>query len=598
MKKRTKLILILAGALAATVTVAACSSRKASMEDTIDRYLAQGYDVVIRYERMGGVFGASTDANIVDMFKHEQFEGDGMKLLEPGDAKRKNGSAGSMPSRNGYVLLGWYENCEPRVNEQGEPLDDEGNVCNITRPVMQDVTDADGNPVLDEDGNVKQEPVLDIHGNETFELVSVRGKTQGYQYSDPWDFENDSCVLGEDLVLSPYDDDHPDKQVYMLTLYAAWCPQPYYEFYVEENEEWQVYGTVTLPTGSEYEEKGLNVPKWDEDGSGAVDYATGTGSYVNFAFPEYVIPADPETQTEEQRFTLTDVYGGIEQTNDGYKPIEPYATNHLSTRDTSKETIVHPIKINYETGTATDVACSVYTVWEAGARYRITKAAQLNDNASADGIYEINANLDCSEIDEWKFSDIAFRGTIIGKGHTVSGIHSTQSSADQIYYGGVFGRILADAKIEDISFDVEFTLAAGTYRTTGSYGLLAGTLSFDAHLSDVTISGKLLVGGRDFVDLLGGSIMYGQEVTTYSVGVVSGNCFGENIAARGVTVGDVETTFTEYDGYNEFNELVHGHQTDATWNSDKTSKEYGKVTIRILKFFVEADKEEASASME
>ena len=148
----------------------------------------QGYTVSVRFDANGGVFANTNDVSVVDVFNPDNLptNAQGQKyayLLAPDDARR--GNPDFTVSREGYFLAGWYRQSQPRVNEQGEALDDFG------------------------------------------QLVSVSGKPQGYVYSGRVDFNQ------------PFAFDSAEETV----LYAAWIPYFTFEFYADGAET--PYATAT-----------------------------------------------------------------------------------------------------------------------------------------------------------------------------------------------------------------------------------------------------------------------------------------------------------------------------------------------------------------
>lgn len=312
-------------------------------------------------------------------------------------------------------------------------------------------------PRTDDAGNA-----LDDEGN----LCSESGKAQGYVYSGLWDFEKDKLTVDSDYTYT--------EGEYTLTLYAAWVPYFTYTVYGEtEDSNWEVVGTyvfnptlITSPV--------LAVPAWNED-TGAMDY----GDFPQSSGKTFVAAyADPDKQN-----AVTEAF-----VHDGY--------------------------VDYETGVAVGLNVDCYSEWKDGLWYKISTADQFVNNSRIDGCYEILNDLDFTD-KSWNagFSSgsSAFTGKIIGNGHTFSNISVSQTNNSQTY-GGLFGRIGADAVIENVSFEnVIYTLNAASRIRGASFGLFSGNLSELATIENVSVKGTLQIGNV-FASYDG-----------YSVGLLSGN---------------------------------------------------------------------------
>ncbi len=217
MKKRTKIMICLAGALGMTLTLGAC----ATANKTYETLQKKGYNVLVTYDQNGGLFASAPGLDLQDGFKEQNVE-KGIKLLAPGDKNRGDGANKSTVSRSGYFLIGWYRNRELRVNENGDALDDNGELCSVSK------------------------------------------KEQGYTYSGRWDFETDVLTM-DDVPSTPVE--KGDSFYYELKLYAAWAPNYTYALQVEQEGEWVQYGETVLRAANPV----LQVPSWDEE-RGSLDY--------------------------------------------------------------------------------------------------------------------------------------------------------------------------------------------------------------------------------------------------------------------------------------------------------------------------------------
>lgn len=559
MKNRTKAIIILSCALGATLSLAlaGCSSAH-TLENTLDRLGKNGVNVVVHYDKNGGIFADKENQIFTDAFKYSDVENGGVRLLAPGDQARGDRNAtNSTASRSGYDLVGWYRNVTLRVDDAGNPLDDEGNLCHIRRAV----TDDKGNPVLDDEGNA------------VYELVSEAGKPQAQMFSGLWDFSPDGDVLRKEDLGEPEEEYGDGKTVYSFTLYAAWAPRYSYDFYVQDEAgSWQKYASVTKPVTLD----SIAVPVWDA-ATGKIDYDS---------VPVYSVEEDPEAGIEKQDFSLTGIYADAELKH-------PYADGNLLRVYESR--IPHYGVTDVETGTSVNSVCRIYTTWRKGTWFRVSTAAQLVDNATGGACFEILADLDCSQIVGWPYSNLAYSGTIEGNGHTISNISANQSNAnDQIVYGGVFGSITEKAYFHNVHFEnVTLTVAAGARASkNATYGLLAGAISENAtaaNFENMTITGNLAVGGENLIAIA----KYpagGESITTFTVGILCGNLFGNALVALGIPTENITVGPAVYAyKYDAWGNPTLGYTLDVVGNFQNASENYGRVSITVLAEAVEVE---------
>ncbi len=169
-----------------------------------------GYRVSVRFDANGGMFAGTNNVYVVDVFSLENKTPNAnglveLALLEPNDAHRKD--TAFEVTKTGYYLAGWYTERALRVSEDGQPLDENG------------------------------------------ELTATSGKPQGYVYSGRWDFATDR------LEVDPNGSYTSEENV--LTLYAAWVP--YFTFDVYEVKDGEAPTLIdSVQTLS------LDVPSWNE----------------------------------------------------------------------------------------------------------------------------------------------------------------------------------------------------------------------------------------------------------------------------------------------------------------------------------------------
>lgn len=223
MRRKTKIMIALGAVCASTLALAACGSI-----GPYDDLAKDGYTVSVCYDPSGGDFAQTPNVNFIDVYELETVQ-KGVKLLEPNDPRR--GSYGSDVTRSNYMFFGWYQNREPRTDENGTPLDEDGLPCTIksTNDIGEEIS------------------------------VSVSGKEQGYIYSDPWDFENDVFQL---------DDYEYESGKFTKTLYAAWGSYMFAVYDEAEdlngNRNWTYCGASYF--SPEYSDGEIEIPKWTDEG--------------------------------------------------------------------------------------------------------------------------------------------------------------------------------------------------------------------------------------------------------------------------------------------------------------------------------------------
>ena len=290
-----------------------------------------------------------------------------------------------------------------------------------------------------------------------------------YTYADMWDFENDRLEIdpnGEYTSAEP-----------VLTLYAAWVPQEYaFEFYSIDNP------TVML---AEY--KGLSpfteidMPKWDSS----------NGKINMYKFPKI------ENRTFEAVYT--DAEGENKLTG---------------------ETIMHSGGVNYDNATVVNPVMKLYVETIEGEWEHIFTVKQLKD-ISLDGNYVIENDLDLEgKTRNWGSGLISgrFTGKLVGKTKEngepikISNVKFNQDSGAAIFTVGMFGQIGDGAVLQNISFEnVNMVMDKGApMRNDVSFGLLAGIISDNAIIEDVSISGLISIDTKCY---------FSGE---YSIGLVCG----------------------------------------------------------------------------
>ena len=276
--------------------------------------------------------------------------------------------------------------------------------------------------------------------------VSESGREQGYTYSGKWDFSKDTFAIDTSKEYSSAEN--------VLTLYAAWIPTFTYEFYIQnsETEEFELIKDSTV------KQRVINVPVWKES-DGRLDMKD---------FPTI------DGMTFDSAYLNPDMTEAVTETLSG--------------------------NVDYETGTTTTETVKVYTKWIDGVWYKIYNANQLLSNARLDGNYIICADLDFSKQAGWSNTLAAgtFTGTIIGdgEGHKISNIKIDQTLTGTANENrGLFGKLGETAVIQNITFEnITFNIGAGSRKQGDSFGLLAGSISEEATLGNVTVGGRINIG--------------------------------------------------------------------------------------------------------
>ncbi|MBQ8689448.1 MAG: hypothetical protein IJ515_03695 [Clostridia bacterium] len=314
-------------------------------------------------------------------------------------------------------------------------------------------------PVTDGEGNH-----LDSDGN----IAAVSGKEGAYTYSGRWDFENGTFAVDPS---KEYTSHTP-----VLTLYAAWVPQFSFEFYdIDTGELLDTYQFDPMYIQS------LKVPVWN----------TETGELRMNEFPEV------ENKT----------FNGVYLDPAGETPV------------TDSE-IAHTGVFNPANATATGNAMKLYLDLLDGRWYNIYTADQFIKNSSPSGNYNILADLDFTDkIWSTTLMHGNFTGTIKGNGYTFKNINLYQTETSQINTG-LFGSVADSAVIENVTFEnVTLAIQTGSRLPTASFGLFAGTL-YDATLTNVAISGKIVITPTPLIDesttiglLCGMGELHGIDIT-------------------------------------------------------------------------------------
>ena len=294
---------------------------------------------------------------------------------------------------------------------------------------------------------------VDENGNV---LKDDKGNTV-YNYSGKWDFS-------KKLEIDPNKEYTASEPV--VTLYAAWVRNPAVEIYD---------GDTLIGT---YEIKNPTL------GSNSVI----TAPYLDLKKGEYNFGTLKSAYTWQEREVIEGENGAITSFFKGL-----YLDKDLKTPMGEKYT--HPYVYDEATATISNLTLRVWVGYEekAGEWYKIYSSAQLANNASASGNYEILADLEFTALTAWPntFRNNDFTGTIVGNGHKISGISLESNTGSATL--GMFKSISKDAKIENVNFENVSALIDRIYIKPGArYAVVAASIEDGFKFKGVTFTNATL----------------------------------------------------------------------------------------------------------
>ncbi|MBQ2793705.1 MAG: hypothetical protein IJF05_03285 [Clostridia bacterium] len=370
-----------------------------------------GYTFNVRYDAGNGSFTTNTSV-VVDSYNPDDFPSGSLPLVAP-ENKSVRGDRAQVAKNNGFILAGWYTERTPVLDGEGRHLDYLGGIA------------------------------------------SESGLNPAYTYGGYWDFDNDR------LDLSAIDGS-------TVTLYAAWVPEFYFEFYdVNTGEK---LGEEIASVGER-----ITLPALNRD----------TGRVEANSLPQLI----------GRTYDVSNMYTEI-----GGNPV-------------SGE-LVHSGSINLENATAEGSVMKIYVELLEGEWYWISTADQLISNANPAAHYVIEADLDFTG-KSWPLNG-SFSGVIEGNGHKISNITVKQSSFSNL--AGIFKTVTSKAVITELSFEnAVLEINKGYNKENGLYyGLFAGKIEQGATVSQVSVTGKMTF----YAEALNGSLT--KDNGTYTVGLVAG----------------------------------------------------------------------------
>ncbi len=294
-----------------------------------------------------------------------------------------------------------------------------------------------------------------------------------YSYAGKWDFSKD---LYEVDASKTYTSSEP-----VVTLYAAWVPMFQINF-VDRNSGEALGDTYAFNPLSTTE---IKVPAWNKD-----------GAMEMYKFPKkagYTFEAAYYDQAGTQRI---------------------------------EGTVNHTGKVNEATGTAENHVMTVYVDMMEGEWFQISTVEQFQKNARPNGSYILHADLDFADT-FWPTALMYgnFTGTIEGNGHKIMNVKLLQNDTGRTSIG-LFGALTETAQLKDLTFEnINLTIQNGTRMAGTFYGLLAGSASEKAALTNVSIlSGKIQVDAS--------KVYFGTD--DYAIGKVFGSGYANQVDFTGI----------------------------------------------------------------
>lgn len=488
MKKKICTILSLSCIAAACVFAAGCAEKSA-----VDKLREAGCKVFVTYNANGGKFIGTEKVYLLDGINPDDScwtkSDDGktlIKLTDPTNKLRPTGTTDKMTlMKTEYSLAGWYRNRELLKDENGNALDDAGNVLTQKDEMyFLKLTNEDGSErkvtVCDGqyfyEGTVSAGEAIDgaiIKDNAAKKYIYAISKTEAkiaemvtpaYSYSGYWDFATDEIEYAE------------SAGEVSLTLYAGWVPYYQYYYYAKNDSgEWEKYGTtyfdyVLSSSGNEkYADQGeMYLPNW-QGGKGAMNYSH---TYIDKSTKEFPSIAGKTFKAA-------------------------YADKECTQQYTDK--ITHNGTLDPATALPKDRIQNVYVEFYDEEMFKIETAEQLAANAKTNGSYEILNDLDFEKT-TWPavFTTGAFTGKMFSatdKSVTLKNVKAQYAGTTA--NGGLFGLIAAGAQLKNLRFEnvtMDFASVTCSETDTG-YGLFSGVIDEAAQIKNITVSGaKLRLG--------------------------------------------------------------------------------------------------------
>ena len=316
--------------------------------------------------------------------------------------------------------------------------------------------------------------------------------------------ENGNPVLGEKWNFDSYLTIDPSKEYSsdspVLYLAAKWEPYFTFNIYVlNDQNQFELKSTS--------QQLILDYPTWDTS-KGVLkynDYPTITGKSFDKAYTSAEMTTEITANLTEADITFVD---GVSQ---------PY---------------------------------NVYVTYKDGEWFNVYSAKQLK-SPKANAHYVLMADLDFSERGAtWAFGTMTFNGSIYGNGHKIKNVEG--ASITTATYGGLFGKLGASAKIENVTFEnVTFT-ANGTIKNESDLGFFAGTYEAGTTFTNLTFTNcKLLLAKGLYNDFL--TKWTNEDIV---IGKFSASGTPNGVNTTGITV-ELDETITDADFRVDEDDIVY-----------------------------------------
>lgn len=451
MKKKFTTIAILGGLCALCFGLGACGRSKTMLEE----YEAKGYVISVEYNANGGEYQSTAGTTLIDMFKPTEYDADGnnqihIKLTEPTDPSRPSNSGHVTLMKKRHFFAGWYQTRELKKNEAGDIVDTAGKKLEYDE---------------------KTEKYYYEEKSEEGELVEGE---PAYEYSDYWDFENDTL----DYTLN--------SGKYKMTLYAGWVEYFEFEYYRQVDDgKWESYATTTFDYKTTNAENSKTsdkdtiwIPEWKD---GAMNYETKYQDKSSYKFPKV------------EKVTFSAAYTDEACTQEISDSFEHQGVLYASFGENKKLVLENTVQ-------------KIYVKFDEGERYKISTAEQLIQNVNAEGYYEILNDLDFVAVKGGKTEQLYWpagfsSGEFFGKMYATEGntfkiknvvAQFSSSSAN----GGLFGSIGDGAAVKNLTFENLTTDIQSVGRFSENFGLFAGYISDKATVTGITAGGWLKLSGQ------------------------------------------------------------------------------------------------------
>ena len=455
----------------------ACLGAGCGKLSKVEENQKNGYTISVSYDANGGSFLNRPGITVMDMFNPSNYTKDAsgtihIKLTEPTNRKAVGTDDITLTMQN-HFFAGWYQNREVKTVDD-KPVDEAG----------KELALVDG----------------EYYYANTVGTESPTKATPAYNYSGYWDFENDTINYTE------------GDGIVEMTLYAGWVPYYEFNYYYQVDGEWTKMDAVTTfdykttnAIETEADQDTIYLPKWE---NGAMNYKSKYANGLDYVFPSVA------------GMTFEKAYADMACTEEIVDSFEHRGALNPS-YGTEKALVVENLVQN------------VYLQYSKGEQYFIETAEQLINHANVNGYYEIAGDLDFTNL-VWPavLSAGEFNGQMYGKdGAAITLSNITVKYASEKKYGGLFGKIGKDAKIENVTFEnVTVDLYdTGRRNHEAAYGLFAGEIVTGATLSVTINNGTLKIGAIGKADDLAFNLVANGDKTGVTAGAIELIVYGNEL---------------------------------------------------------------------